>query len=178
MKIWSSRNRTQNIEPHVCDCLLFLPFSLQECSKFWVSSEAGRAEGNIGVISFLNPITGGGISGENQPAVFVAISCRLRPAQENECSRDYLFFFLHSWNYSVNSDPIIKHLFVAGMKRGKTHAPAITLYFFSLLIGWEVRAWILIQWQSYFLLPAQTAGKRVLPWLPHFFTSSPDWLGN
>ena len=167
-RMYESRNRTQNIEPHVCDCLLLLPFSLRECSKFWVSSEAGRTEGNIGVISFLNPITGDGISGENQPAVFVAISCRLRPAQENECSRDYLFFFLHSWNYSVNSDPIIKHLFVAGMKRGKTHAPAITLYFFSLLIGWEVRAWILIQWQSYFLLPAQSAGKRVLPWIPLF----------
>ena len=95
--MYESRNRTQNIEPHVCDCLLLLPFSLRECSKFWVSSEAGRAEGNIGVISFLNPLTGDGISGENQPAVFVAISCRLRPAQENECSRDYLFFFLHSW---------------------------------------------------------------------------------
>ena len=58
-----------------------------------VSSEAGRAEGNIGVISFLNSITGDGISGANQPTVFVAISCRLRPAQENACSRDYLFFF-------------------------------------------------------------------------------------
>ena len=170
-RMYESRNRTQNIEPHVCDCLLLLPFSLRECSKFWVSSEAGRAEGNIGVISFLNPITGDGISGENQPAVFVAISCRQRPAQENECSRNYLFFFsTPDWlrNYSVNSDPITKHLFVAGMKRGKTHAPAITLYFFSLLIDWEVRAWILIQWQSYFLLPAQSAGKRVLPRLPFF----------
>lgn len=46
---------------------------------------------------------------------------------------------------------------------------------FSLLIGWEVRARILIQWQSYFLLPAQSAGKRVLPWLPHFFYLQP-WL--
>lgn len=141
-RMYESRNRTQNIEPHVCDCLLLLPFNLRECSKFWVSSEAGCAEGNIGVISFLNPITGDGISGENQPAVFVAISCRQRPAQENECSRNYLFFFsTPDWlrNYSVNSDPILKHLFVAGLKRGKTYAPAITLYFFSLLIGWEVR---------------------------------------
>ena len=47
------------------------------------------------------------------------------------------FFSTPDWlrNNSVNSDPITKHLFVAGMKRGKTHAPAITLYFFSLLIG-------------------------------------------
>lgn len=35
----------------------------------------------------------------------------------------------------MNSDPITKHLFVAGMKRGETLAPAITLYFVSLLIG-------------------------------------------
>lgn len=47
------------------------------------------------------------------------------------------FFSTPDWlrNYSVNFDPIAKHLFVAGVKRGKTHAPAITLYFFSLLIG-------------------------------------------
>ena len=60
----------------------------------------------------------------------------------------------------------------------KTRVPAIALFFFQLLIGWEIKACILIQSQGYFSLPAQSAGKRVLPWLPFFLSSSPDWLRN
>ena len=144
-RMYVSRNRAQNIEPHVCDCLLFLPFCLRECCSFVNGKRSGprRAEGEI---SFLNLITGDGISGANQSGVFVAISCRLRPAQENACSRNYLFFLFSTpdllRNYSVKSDPVTKHLLVAGLMCRKTLAPAITLFFFPLLIGWEFRAWI------------------------------------
>ena len=138
---------TQNIKPHVCDCLLFLPFSVRECSKFWA----------------------------NQPAVFVAISCRLRPAQENACSRDYLFFFfLHSWlveklqrEFQSNHKASFCSWYEARENACSRDYPLL----FSLLIGWEVRAWILIQWQSYFLLPAQNACSRDYP----FFYLQP-WL--
>ena len=146
-RMYESRNRTQNIEPHVCDCLLLLPFSLRECSKFWVSSEAGRAEGNIGVISFLNPLTGDGISGENQPAVFVAISCRLRPAEENEFSHDYLFFFsplMIGWEITawilIQSQSIYLYLVWSAGKRMLPRLP-FTFFHFWLVEKLGLEFW-------------------------------------